>query len=65
MSLNPDPSKQAKDVIFSCNNKNINHCPINFNEIAANQVTQQKPSALILDMSQSSEDHIITISSEQ
>ena len=65
MRLNPDPSKQAKDVIFSCNNKNINHCPINFNEIAANQVTQQKYSALILDMSESSEDHIITISSEQ
>ena len=65
MSLNPDPSKQAKDVILSCNNKIINHCPINFNETAANQVSQQKHSALILDMSESSEDHIITISSGQ
>ena len=65
MSFNPDPSKQAKDVIFSCSNENINHCPINFKETAVNQVSQQKDSDVILDMSESSEDHIITISSKQ
>ena len=50
MSFNLDPFKQAKDVIFSCSNENINHCPINFKETAVNQVSQQKDSDVILDI---------------
>ena len=63
-SFNLDHPKQAKEVIFSRRDKNINHPPIYFNDTAVTQVSQQKHLGLILDISLSFEDHMKTISSK-
>ena len=42
MSFNPDPSKQAQDVIFSRNCAKEDHPPVYFNNIPVTQTTVQK-----------------------
>ena len=51
MSFNPNVSEQVKEVIFSHKYKKINHHSIYFNDVAVNQVSQQKQIVLILDKS--------------
>ena len=42
MSVNPDHSKQAQEVIFSCKIKKISHPSIYFDNNSMNQASSQK-----------------------
>lgn len=42
MSVNPDLSTQAKDVIFSHNSKTFYHPSTFFDDTVANEISQQK-----------------------
>ena len=48
MNFNPDPSKEALEVIFSRNAKNIHHPMLRFNNIIAFQGPYQKHLGTIL-----------------
>ena len=58
MEFNPDPTKQATEVLFSCKKSSPNHPQIIFNGIAVAKVTDQKHLGLILDLRLSFEKHI-------
>ena len=49
MSFNPDPSKQAQEVIFSRKCTKEDHPLIHFNDMAVTQTTAQKHISLYLD----------------
>ena len=49
MSLNPDPSKQAKEVFFSRKIKKPNDPELIFNNIPVNQTSYQKHLSMFLD----------------
>ena len=49
MSFNPDPSKQAQEIIFTCKVKKVVHSPIFFNNRPVQHVSSQKHLDLILD----------------
>ena len=49
MSFNPDPSKEAEDVVFSRKCTEEDHFPIYFNDISITQTTVQKHIGLDLD----------------
>ena len=49
MSFNPEPSKQAQEVIFSRKLQKINHPSIYFNNNPIEQVSSQKHLGMILD----------------
>ena len=38
MTFNPDPNKEAQEVIFSCKIKKTSHPPLNFNNNSAKQL---------------------------
>ena len=42
MNFNPDPSKQAQEILFSRKIKNQNHPCLHFNNNPVNQTTLQK-----------------------
>ena len=46
---NPDPNKQAEEVIFSQKSKKINRPPLFFNNIQVSQSLYQKHFGIILD----------------
>ena len=48
MEFNPDPSKQATEVLFSCKNTNVNHSQILFNGNVVEKVQKQKHLGLTL-----------------
>ena len=50
MSFNPDPSKQAQEVIFSRKLQKSVYPPLHFNNIAVTQSTTQKHLGMILDV---------------
>ena len=58
MEFNPDPSKQATEVLFSCKQKSPNHPPIFFNGTIVPKVNEQKHLGLILDSKLSFERHL-------
>ena len=49
MNFNPDPSKQAQEVIFSRKIKKPNHPELIFNNIPVNQTSYQKHLGMFLD----------------
>ena len=49
MSFNPDPNKQAQEVIFSCKSKRSTHSPLVFNNNNVYQTYSQKHLGVILD----------------
>ena len=49
MSLNPEPTKQAQEVIFYCKIKKPLYIPLNFNNTHVKQTTFQKYLVLVLD----------------
>ena len=55
MSFNPDPSKQAQGVIFSCKPKRSTHSPLVFN---VSQTFSQKHLGVILDFKLTFEEHL-------
>ena len=50
MSFNPDPSKQAQEVIFSRKLQKFFNPPLHFNNIEVTQLTTQKHLGMILDV---------------
>ena len=60
MSFNPDPKKQAQEVIFSRKSKAKSHPPLVFNNIVT-QTTSQKHLGIILDTRFSFEKHLETV----
>ena len=58
MSFNPDPTKQAEEIIFSQKLKKVNHPPIFFNNIEVKRVNDHKHLGLILDAKLSFTKHV-------
>ena len=58
MSFNPDPTKQAKEVIFSRKSKPVNHPQLHFNESAVASTPIQKHLGLFLDKKLSFDHHL-------
>ena len=58
MEFNPDPIKQATEVLFSCKKKSVNHQQLNFNGIAVVKVNEQKHLGLTLEPGLSFEKHL-------
>ena len=54
LEFNPDPTKQATEVLFSCKTSNPNHPQIMFNGTVVAKMNEQKHLGLILDSSLSS-----------
>ena len=49
LEFNPDPTKQATEVLFSCKTSNPNHPHIMFNGTVVAKMNEQKHLGLILD----------------
>ena len=58
MEFNPDPTKQATEVIFSCKKMKPNHPLLLFNGSAVTKVNEQKHLGLILESDLSFEKHL-------
>ena len=58
MEFNPDPTKQATEVSFSCKNSSPNHPQLIVNGLSVVKVNDQKHLGLILDSRLSFEKHI-------
>ena len=58
MIFNPDPTKQANEVLFSCKNSSPIHPPLTFNGTIVAKVNEQKHLGLILDSKLSFEKHL-------
>ena len=58
MEFNPDPNKQATELLFSCKRNSPNHPSLFFNDTVVPKVTEQKYLGLILDSKLSFERHI-------
>ena len=61
MSFNPDPSKQAQEVIFSRKTQKTCHPSIYFNNKSVKQVPSQKNLGLILDNKLNFQEHLQNI----
>ena len=61
MSFNPDPSKQAQEVIFSRKHQKISHPSIYFNNNPIESVSSQKHLGMILDTKLNFQEHIKNI----
>ena len=64
MSFNPDPSKQAQEVIFSCKLQKSIYPPLHFNNIAVTQSTTQKHLGILLDVQLDFQGHLKNIYSK-
>ena len=64
MSFNPDPSKQAQEVIFSRKLKNVSHPPLVFNNVNVSSCKSQKHLGILLDPRLTFEEHYKTILSK-
>ena len=64
MSFNPDPSKQAQEVIFSRKLQKSVYPPLHFNNIAVTQSTTQKHLGMLLDIKLDSQWHLKNIYSK-
>ena len=58
MNFNPDPSKQATEVLFSCKKNKVCHPPLIFDGQIVKKMDDQKHLGLILDSSLSFAKHI-------
>ena len=58
MSFNPDPTKQAEEILFSYKRKSPDHPPIYFNNIEVKRVSDHKHLGLVLDSKLSFVKHI-------
>ena len=61
MSFNPDPNKQAQELIFSCKVQTTNHLPLFFNENVVPKNTLQKHLGMFLDSKLNFSEHLKTI----
>ena len=58
MEFNPDPTKQATEVLFSCKKVRPNHPQLTFNGSVVKKVNEQKHLGLILDSGLSFKNHL-------
>ena len=58
MSFNPDPSKQAQEIVFNRKSKRPTHPPLVFNNNKVSQSFSQKHVGVILDFKLTFEDHL-------
>ena len=58
MEFNPDPSKQATEVLFSCKKSTPNHPQLIFNGSVVAKISNRKHLGLILDSGLSFEKHL-------
>ena len=58
MEFNPDPTKQANEVLFSCKKTPPNHPPLFFNGAQVTRVNEHKHLGLILENNLSFEKHL-------
>ena len=65
MSFNPDPNKQAQEVIFSRKAKKTNLPSLTFSKSPISQTTSQKHVVVILDSSLSFDEHLVSIQSNK
>ena len=49
MSFNPDPTKPAEEVLFSCKKQQVEHPPLFFNNVEVKRVTEHKHLGLVMD----------------
>ena len=63
MSFNPDPNKQAQEVIFSRKLKKVCHPPLRFNNNNVTQASLQKHLGLTLDNRLTFDEHLTNVSS--
>ena len=61
MNFNPDATKQAQKLIFSCKFQTTNHSPLFLNENVVLQTTFQKHLGMFLDSKFSFSEHLKTI----
>ena len=61
MSFNPNPLKQAQEVIFSRKITKTNHPTLIFNDYPVNQVALQKHLGMFLNCKLNFEEHLKTI----
>ena len=62
MNSNPDPAKQAHEVIFSRKAKEIYHPPLAFNDTIVSQSSSQKHLDVILDSKLMFDEHVKMVS---
>ena len=58
MSFNPDPTKQAQEIIFSCKTSQRNHPGLMFNNSIVNVISIHKHLAMIFDLKLSFDKHL-------
>ena len=61
MKINPDPTKQALELIFSRKRQMINHPPLFFNQNVVSQISLQKHLKMFLDGELNFSEHLKTI----
>ena len=64
MRFNPDPGKQAQDVIFSNKFQKLVYTPLRFNNIAMTQSTTQEHLDMLLDVKLDFQGHLKNIYSK-
>ena len=64
ISFNPEPNKQAQEVIFSRKLKKVCHLPLRFNNNNVSQASSQKHLWLTLDNKLTFDEHLINVSNE-
>ena len=64
MSFNPDPNKQAQEVIFSRKLKKVCHPPLRFNNNNVSQASSQKHLGLTLDNRLTFDEHLTNVSNK-
>ena len=62
MNFNPDPTKQAHEVIFSCKAKEIYHLPLVSNNTSVSQSSSQKHLGVIIDSKLIFDEHLKMVS---
>ena len=63
-SFNPDPNKQAQEVIFSGKLKKVCHPPLSFNNDNVSQTSSQKHLGLTLDNRLTFDEHLTNVSNK-
>ena len=59
MAFNPDPNKQANEVLFSCKTKKVEHPALSFNGFPVVQVKETKHLGLVLQFKLNFEKHLV------
>ena len=62
MSFNPDPNKQAQEIIFSRKLKKVCYSPLRFNNNNISQASSQKHLRLTLDNRLTFDEHLTNVS---